>query len=276
MLAMTALLPLLSGCFGSSLPGDPVEISFAARVGDTPFSCSTGPLQFDTNGPSVEITDLRMFLHDFVLIAADGSRTPMLLENDGIWQSGGAALLDFEDGSGACTNGSGETRTQVVGSTSAGDFTAIEFRLGLPFAINHRNPAKAPSPLNLTAMHWNWLGGYKFLRLGASIDGRKGYRAHLGSTGCQGTIGNVSSCLHENRATFRVDGVASGKNTVVFDLARLLKGTEVFTGLSNNDQGSLGCMGDEDDPGCQAIFANLGLPSSFEQHPKAAQAFLVP
>ena len=34
--------------------------------------------------------------------------------------------------------------------------------MGVPFESNHRDSTIAPSPLNITAMFWNWQGGYKF------------------------------------------------------------------------------------------------------------------
>lgn len=262
---------VLAGCHRGQATSE-LTLGFEARLNGAPFSCeSSNPFH---------LTDLRLFLHDFRLVAADGQRTSLQLREDGIWQSGGAVLLDFEDSSGVCKNGTLETHTQVTGLTRTTNFTAVEFRLGLPFEVNHRNPDKAPSPLNLTTMHWNWLGGYKFLRLGAQLADGRGYRAHLGSTGCDGTIGAMTGCRHENRALFRVEGISDGEGgtrTIIFDVDRLLRGSDaVDASASTEDHGSLGCMAEDDDPGCRAIFENLGLPSSFNANPPPATVFYVP
>jgi len=41
----------------------------------------------------------------------------------------------------------------------------LSFSIGVPNYLNHQNPVKAQPPLNQSAMHWQWLSGYKFLRL---------------------------------------------------------------------------------------------------------------
>ncbi|MEM7592163.1 MAG: MbnP family protein, partial [Cyanobacteria bacterium P01_A01_bin.83] len=84
---------------------------------------------------------------------------------DGKWQHQNVALLDFEDGTDSCDNGTPEIRTQVVGTIPEGDYESLQFTLGVPPQLNHDDAAIAPSPLNLTSMWWNWQGGYKFLRL---------------------------------------------------------------------------------------------------------------
>src|SRR4029453_2747852 len=108
----------------------PITISFAARVGDKTFGCGNS---YQSWTP----TDLRFFVSDFRLITESGKEQPIVLDDDGRWQGQGVSLLDFEDGSGACLNGTAETRTIVTGKVARGTYTAIAFTIGVPFELNH-------------------------------------------------------------------------------------------------------------------------------------------
>ena len=91
-----------------------VTIEFAGVVGDEPFSCAqTYALGEPTQ--EVQITDFKLYVHDVELIRADGERVPVELTSDEVWQAEGVALLDFEDGTGACANGNASTNTTVRG-----------------------------------------------------------------------------------------------------------------------------------------------------------------
>ena len=54
------------------------------------------------------------------LVKADGSEVPVTLTQDGLWQVDDVALLDFENATGACANGTEETRDVVEGTVPAG------------------------------------------------------------------------------------------------------------------------------------------------------------
>lgn len=142
-----------------------VSIQFRAMVGDRPFACGLSYAGLGTTDSTLTPADFRLYVSEVGLVDAEGTVTPLQLDQDGKWQYQNVALLDFEDGSGACANGTPETRTQVTGSIPAGDYTGITFTLGVPFSLNHNDVTLAPSPLNLTSMWWNWQGGYKFVRI---------------------------------------------------------------------------------------------------------------
>ena len=75
------------------------------------------------------------------------------------------ALLDFENATGGCVNGTPDVNDRVTGTAPAGHYTGLRFTLGVPFNKNHTDLTTQPSPLNLTALAWVWNAGRKFARL---------------------------------------------------------------------------------------------------------------
>lgn len=147
-----------------------VTINFEAWVGDEEFACGQSYDNVGISKSTVTPTDFRFYVSDVALVDEDGNAFPIELEQDGKWQYQNVALLDFEDGSNACDNGTAETRSMVVGTIPEGDYTSLQFSLGVPKKLNHEDAAIAPSPLNLTSLWWNWQGGYKFLRVDLKPD----------------------------------------------------------------------------------------------------------
>lgn len=243
------LLLLAAALAGCSQPGgERVEIAFAATVAGKPFACAAADDAFTGE-------ELRLYVHDVELVDAAGRSVPVALDADGVWQDGSVALLDFEDGSASCRDGTAAVRTKVVGTAPAGTWTGLRFRIGVPFAANHGDPAVADPPLNLGRMNWGWRAGYKFIRFeGRTPAGRK-VNLHLGSTGCEGTIGDIRSCARPNRAAVALDGFAPATDTVVLDL------DPVVAALSRAG-GDGACMAEPDDPDCLALFPVFGLDAS--------------
>jgi len=179
-LALTACAAL----FASSLAADdtvPVSLSFAGEFGGRPFDCATRFENIGASGASVAVTDFRLYVSRVRLLDAAGAETPLVLDEDGRWQGEGVALLDFEDATGNCANGTAPVNTTLVGQAPDGDYTGVAFDIGVPFDRNHGDPTLAGSPLNLTALFWNWRGGYRFMRVdlagvsnGEAMDTRHG------------------------------------------------------------------------------------------------------
>ena len=142
-----------------------VTLDFAGEFAGAPFDCGRTVEGLGASDTDVTVSDYRLFVSEVRLIDAAGEETPLALEADGRWQGEGVALLDFEDGSGNCTNGTPETNASVVGTVPEGDYVGVAFEIGVPFDVNHGDPTLAGSPLNLTAMFWNWRGGYRFVRI---------------------------------------------------------------------------------------------------------------
>ncbi len=235
-----------------------MAIHFAARVGQSPFRCGQSYPGLGTSHSTFTPADLRFYLSEVRLVRAGGQEVPLELDPDERWQTGDVALLDFEDKTGPCSNGTTDVNDTIRGRAPAGDYQGLHFTLGVPFSRNHKDASSAPSPLNLGGLFWGWNGGYKFLR----IDGRStrlpGIEIHIGSTGCtpdQGQ-GQVSACARPNRADILLTGFDPLHGTVVADLAALLSDTDLD---KNSPDTPPLCMSGGTDPDCQGVFQNLGL-----------------
>jgi uncharacterized repeat protein (TIGR04052 family) len=239
-------------------PPTPVTIHFRGTVGADDFSCGRS---FTVNGASWVPRDFRLYVSEVQVLDAKGVATPVSLVDDGRWQGRGVALLDFEDASGECGNGTPATNDHVVGSLPVGvEPTTLRFTLGVPFALDHADATTAAPPLDSSAMFWSWQAGYKFLRLEGKTAGlSQGLNLHLGSMGCQpGSGANaVRSCDFENTVTVTVPSFSLEHDTVAVDLAALLATSDLQT---NTVDTPVLCMSTPDDPDCAPIFAALGLP----------------
>ena len=172
-----------------------VTINFAGSVGDREFACGESYEGVGAAESTITPTDFRFYVSNLAMVDESGNEVPIELEQDGKWQHENVALLDFEDGSGACDNGTPETRTTVVGTVPAGDYQDLQFTLGVPKRLNHEDAALAPSPLNLTSMWWNWQGGYKFLRVEMETD-----KAIANVNTNNGIVGEPSQLESDDRA----------------------------------------------------------------------------
>ncbi|MBT8097045.1 MAG: metallo-mystery pair system four-Cys motif protein, partial [Woeseia sp.] len=186
-----------------------------------------------------------------LLVDSAGRPVPLQLVPDGIWQSAEVALIDLEDGSGDCQNGTPAMNTKLIGLAPDRNYRELRFTLGVPADLNHADPLTATSPLTSSAMHWHWRSGYKFLRAGVKA-GDDGFRLHLGSAGCHGVIGNLSGCDAGNRPAVKLSNLQGGQHRIVFDLAALLANVNLA------DAASEVCEMGPDDP-CDAVVTTLGL-----------------
>ncbi len=246
-----------TGCDADSASGV-VELQFAAHVAGAPFDCNTTYNGLGAAGDaSAHFTDLRFYVSDVVLIDADGTEVQAPLVADGLWQRPEVALLDFEDGSAFCVNGTAQTNAVVRTAAPEGDWRGVRFTLGVPFGVNHGDAATAASPLDLTALFWNWNAGYKFLRVDAQIGGTRGFNLHLGSIGCamDMTTGTVRECERPNRPSIALSDFDPATDVISLDIAALYANVD----LSTEQGGAPGCMSAPDDPECRPIFEAFGL-----------------
>jgi uncharacterized repeat protein (TIGR04052 family) len=252
-----------------------VEIELEAVVGDAAFDCAQH-FVVGTGDTMVMPLDFKLYVHDVELLSEDGARA-LTLEQDGAFQDGTVALLDFEDDRGSCSNGTGPTHTKIAGTAPAGDYTGVRFKIGVPESRNHGNQATAPSPLNLEGMFWSWTTGYKFLRIdvapmhpemddsgvtpdedaGAGHEGSSGFAVHLGSTMCVGdpAMDDDVTCARANRPEVSFASFDPDEQKIVIDLKELLSTSNV----AHDGGGAPGCMSGAMDPECPAIFSKLGL-----------------
>lgn len=146
-----------------------IAIQFQGQVGNLDFTCGFSYTNLGADLATATPTDFRLYVANAALITTDGTLVPITLTQDGKWQHDVVALLDFENKTHGCANGTAEMNTQIVGTVPVGDYQGLTFSLGVPYDLNHEDATLAPSPLNLTSMWWNWRGGYKFLRVDLDV-----------------------------------------------------------------------------------------------------------
>lgn len=276
----TALIALLAACGDDTEPrehepdgsadsgaepdgGDlrpTLTIRFDARAGDVPARCGDLLPGFGPEGDrAASLADLRFYVHAIELRDPDGDFVPATIVDEAPWQADGVALLDFEDASADCSNGTAPTRDHVAVHVPEGEYDAIRFTLGVPFELNHRDVTTSPSPLNLTRLYWTWRGGYIFFRVDLESEDGRDFHVHLGSTGCVSeapTLPPDEACARPNRPTFTLEGFDADASVVVLDLTALLSGVD----LDFNTEGTgLGCQAAPTDPECVVPMTALGL-----------------
>jgi uncharacterized repeat protein (TIGR04052 family) len=252
-----------------------VKLNFAAEVNGQAFACGRQYPAIGTTRSTITPADFRYYVSEVQLLAADGRAVPVQLDQDGVWQLENIALLDFEDASGPCRNGTPAVNTSVRGQVPAGRYTGVRFTLGIPFERNHGDPTVSPAPLNSTAMFWNWQGGYKFVKFDTASSGLQpapaapgaghggaaasGFSLHLGSTVCASpsrTESPKAECANPNRVAVAFERFDAAQHTVVADIGVLLAGANVDI---NTPGTSPGCMSFPGDPDCPAVMGALGL-----------------
>lgn len=232
---------LLTSCGPAAAP---FELRFAPVWGGNGIDCVSGP-------DGMTLSDLRFYVSDVTLESASGDFVKVTLGENGRWQGGGVALVDLEDGSGHCENGTTDRNDLIVGRAPPGDYAALRFTVGVPFETNHADPLLAAPPLDDTTMHWHWRSGYKFLRAG--YDGEAGeLSVHLGSAGCEGSALDVRSCRFPNRFDVRLEGWQPGA-LVSVDL-RELRPAEAVSGF-----GTSHCESGPSSDLCHALFPAFGI-----------------
>lgn len=273
MKLMTCLvLALLCAECGAWAADLKVAVRFQAMVGSEKFACGHSYSGIGTTASTLSPRDFRFYVHNAALVDDAGKSAPLQLDQDGKWQLDDVVLLDFEDATGGCVNGTPDTNDRVTGTIPEGHYTGLRFTLGVPFNKNHTDLTTQPSPLNLTALAWVWNAGRKFARLDFSSTGMpRGYAVHLGSTGCtpnQTKTAPPAKCSAPNRLDVELAGFDAQTDFVVADLAVLLKDSNIDT---NQEKTPAGCMSGPDDSDCAPLFANLGLP--FAGKPAGKQLF---
>ncbi len=244
-----------------------VAISFAARAGTQAVKCGTPISGLGTGQVSADLHDLRFYVSNVALVNDKGEAVPVTLDvND--WQAKDVALIDLEDGTGACADaGTAAMNLQVKGTVPAGRYQGLKLTVGVPPSLNHTDYAVATKPMDVQALAWSWQAGRKFAQIEVNPAGGvarpapaaagKTFYVHLGSTGCTGNpvTGETVSCARPDRMDFALPGFDPAAQRVVLDLAALYAGTNL-----NVDQGGAqGCMSGATDPECGPIFKALQI-----------------
>jgi uncharacterized repeat protein (TIGR04052 family) len=226
---MTRYIPLILAAVApiASAEDRTVTIRFQAMVGKEKFACGKSYEGIGTTNSRITPRDFRLYVHNIRLVDESGKSVPVELEQDGKWQLDDVALLDFEDGTSGCANGTPDVNDHVIGRVLPGRYSGLRFTVGVPFNKNHTDLTTQPPPLNLTALAWAWNAGRKFARLDFSSTGLpRGYAIHLGSTGCtphETKITVPTQCNEPNRPEIEMAGFDLSRDVVIADLAALLK-----------------------------------------------------
>jgi uncharacterized repeat protein (TIGR04052 family) len=214
-----------------------------------------------------------MYVSTVRLTAENGDEVPVTLDQDGVWQHQNVALVDFEDGSAGCSNGTTQTNTVITGKVPFGKYAGVDLTIGVPTELNHSDVATAPSPLNVSGLYWSWNIGRLFLAVTTStqVAGDAGTTTfdqvlHVGTTGCTGSPadGGTAVCTKPNRSQVELVGFNPGLHVIVADVAALLAKTNVAL-----DQ----CHSFSAGP-CAGPYEQLGLDFTTGSPATSAQQFL--
>jgi uncharacterized repeat protein (TIGR04052 family) len=261
-----------------------VTLDFAAIAGDSLVKCGTQLTGLGTTGVTADVRDLRFYVTNLALVNAKGEAVPVTLDANA-WQltQGGesVALVDLEDGSGACATASNtaDMHTAITGTVPAGNYVGLKASMGVPETLNHSAITGGAAPLDIAAMAWSWQSGRKFAKIelnpvGGITKAASGttpastistFNFHLGSTGCSAktdaagglvldAAGNtVYTCTNPNVMDFKLDSFNPSSQKVVLDLAQLFS----TTNLTQENGGAAGCMSGATDPECPVMFTEL-------------------
>lgn len=264
-LLFTVAVGIALGAAASAALNHTYRIRFEAMVGPREFHCGSAYSGVGRSRATVTPEYFRFYVSQVKLIDASGKRVPLILQQDGVWQQRDVAFLSFEDPGSDCANGSPQQREEIAGSAPPGNYTGIEFTLGVPDDLDHADATIAQSPLNLSDMFWSWQDGYKFLRFDARIESggqSSAYIFHLGSTGCT-MADRLAHCDSPNRSTVILTGFDPDKNIVVADVSSMFRDADL-SDLARKG----GCMSGAADA-CQPVMRDLGV--AFRGQPAAKQ-----
>jgi uncharacterized repeat protein (TIGR04052 family) len=217
-----------------------------------PFSASWNGSPVDCRSSNPALTDLRFYVNNVQLVDGDGRAGDMRYATEFRWQNDAVAIIDLENGKGACRNGNGQVFDTLIGAIPMGDYRGLRFTVGVPFRLNHTDPRRAIPPLDDPDMHGNWRSGYLFLRAGIR-NVSDSFRIQVGSAGCEGTDGHISACRYPNRIEVYLADFVPGEHGVEIDLGALTAGTDLDDGDPND------CSEWPPEAACDAPFAALGI-----------------
>ena len=240
--------------FALSATGEDISVSFRfkAVIGGQEAVCGRSYAGVGLTAASIRLKDLRFYVHNLRLLDKRGQEVSVQLAQSP-WQYEDLVLLDFENGTSDCSNGTTAMHTTVTGTVPAGNYRGLRFTLGVPFNLNRTDPIDAPSPLSLTAFAWTWNAGRMFARIELAREASpRGAIFHLGSTGCtpnkQASVPPVS-CSQPNRVEVDLPDFELS-SVVIADLAALFQDSAL-------DHAERGCMSEEENPECTPLLSNL-------------------
>lgn len=263
LLAPLLLVPL--ACGGDDGPvaaTQDVTVAFAASVAGAPVSCDTMYTGLGATNASARLADARLYVSNVELRNAAGEWVPLTLTVDR-WQREGVALLDFENGNGACADsGTADLNTTLRGTAPVDAYDGVRYSVGVPFELNHNDSATSGAPLDVPGMFWNWRGGYKFVRVDWAVEGGMipRWNVHIGSTGCVSDSPATApdeACGRSNAAQIELVDFDVAQGQVNIDLAALVGTTDLASNVADSPPGCMSAPTEGTD--CAPVFSALGL-----------------
>lgn len=158
------MLAVLAGCRDEMPPFELVEIdpTVAVRFNlvNGTKSLEPGDAFTDNAGYAAQFNKLKFYISDMKLLTSDGSSVSLAE----------AELVDFSE----TLEGQAVAFTRVYEYiVPKGNYTTLQFSLGLPPELNSSDPTTFPNdhPLSVyAATYWDWASMYKFIEMGARVD----------------------------------------------------------------------------------------------------------
>jgi uncharacterized repeat protein (TIGR04052 family) len=234
-----------------------VSIRFKAKLGRDDFACGMAVSGIGRTNATVQPADFRLFIHDLKLINAQAEAVRVVIDNRVPWQSNDVALLDFENGKDACTQGDPAMNWQVTGQVPTGSYHAVEFSNGVPEALEYANPVWLSPPLGLSLLTKGGLTGYHFIKLELVATPTLASDADMGegvlllsSSGCGAGLDDAGiGCVKPNRNRVRLDGYALGSSVIAVHADAVFAGSDLSVGVVCEGRGS----------NCQSMFESVGV-----------------
>lgn len=284
-LVLVLIVLLLTQASCKSDAKDPTfNLAFVGNVATEPLECGRIYEGIGKSNSSVELRDVRFFIHDIELIQANGEATPLSLKQDDEFQLrytktdgsiGGLALIDFTgtDSEFCSLRGTSSTHTTINGRAPQAEYTRVRFKIGVPEQLNHVDGSVSPAPLNAYGMQWTWTSGYRHMKIDVkATTGDKikpAYYFHPGAQGCESTTGSAAGpylCSMNVAPEFELE-LNPETQAVEFDLARFYAQDDLNLGRGCMFVRNIPDMQDGANPGasagmangCKEMFAAIGL-----------------
>ncbi|WP_205859255.1 MbnP family copper-binding protein [Pleionea sediminis] len=229
----------------TSCADEPVihDIQFKLMYGENSISCGTA---MQINGQSWQLSQFQFYIH------------ALQFRSQGQWVPATFEVPENNDPHvkliGGVCNSNFDWKMTVKSPVAPKNIDAVQFKIGVPFELNHNNPLTQKSPLNQSDMFWVWQTGHKFLRLELTSE-TNDWIYHLGSTGCHSESAvraPAKACKNPNVATVRID--VNELKTIGIDIKPL------FEGIDLNSESS--CKSEPANELCKHLLERTGLNSN--------------
>jgi hypothetical protein len=139
------------------LAGATARVSLPIRVSGSGAPLTTGQVVTPTSGSPYQLSLLKFFVSQPVLILPTGARVAaQLLNAAGTPRAYGLLLVDLDD----------PTSLALNLAAPAGDYAGLELGIGVPEPCNGGDPTLLSFPLNADGdMYWSWGARYMFIRI---------------------------------------------------------------------------------------------------------------